>query len=287
MAQRKPPSGGKPAAKKGTSRPAGRPGTASSAKATATTPRKAPPRKPGRSIVNQRQTPWGVIWSVVGIVVFAAAVVVAVVATRGSGNSSAGAQCSGANSRYCLPELPAAKQIPGVTYRKTPQHTHQLHTVNYDASPPIGGDHSPYWADCSGTVYSAPIANENAVHALEHGAVWVTYRQGLPSSQVATLADDVKGQDHVLMSPYPNLKTPVSLQAWGYQLFVNKVNDPRIGQFIGALKANPAITPEVDNSGKPISCANPQFKQHPSTFGHPLFAPAAGGGGTTMGSSTP
>ena len=103
----------------------------------------------------------------------------------------------------------------------------------------------------------------------------------MPASQVATLANDVKGRDHVLMSPYPNLKSAVSLQAWGYQLFVPKVTDPRIARFIGTLAANPAITPELEG-GSAITCANPDFKNDPSTFGHPQFAPPAGGSGGTM-----
>jgi hypothetical protein len=108
------------------------------------------------------------------------------------------------------------------------------------------------------------------VHDLEHGAVWVTYRQGLPAAQVATLANDVKGQTKVFMSPYPGLSSTVSLQAWGYQLKVDSVTDPRIASFIGTLANNDSITPEV------TSCAQPTFVQHPSTFGHPLFAPSAG-----------
>lgn len=277
MAQRKSPSGGKPAAKKGTSRPAGKPATGSSAKVGVTKPpaaRPVPPRKSGKSIVNQKQTPWGLIASIAAVVVFAAVVIVVVVATHKSSNSNSagGAKCSGVNSRYCLPELAAAKQISGLTYKIEPAHTHVGHTVKYDATPPIGGDHSAYWADASGTVYPNPIANENAVHALEHGSVWVTYRQGLPAADVAKLAADVKGHNYVLMSPYPNLKTKVSLQAWGYQLFVDSVTDPRITQFIATLANNPGIAPEKNGEYQ-----QPTFKAHPSTFGHPLYAPASGG----------
>jgi hypothetical protein len=284
MAQRKSPSGGKPAAKKGTSRPAGKPATGSSAKVSTTKPvgatkppvaRSGPPRKPGKSIVNQKQTPWGLIASIAAVVVFAAVVVIVVVATRKSGgntNAAGGPKCSGANSRYCLPELAAAKQISGVTYKIEPAHNHVTHTVKYDSTPPIGGDHSTYWADASGTVYPNPIASENAVHALEHGSVWVTYRQGLPASEVAKLAADVTGHNYVLMSPYPNLKSKVSLQAWGYQLFVDSVTDPRITQFIATLANNQKIAPEQNGEYQ-----QPTFKAHPSTFGKPLYASASGG----------
>ncbi|MFI6012195.1 DUF3105 domain-containing protein [Streptomyces sp. NPDC051243] len=52
---------------------------------------------------------------------------------------------------------------------------HVQTAVEYPMNPPVGGDHNKAWMTCDGTVYNKPIANENAVHSLEHGAVWVTY----------------------------------------------------------------------------------------------------------------
>jgi MFS family permease len=53
------------------------------------------------------------------------------------------------------------------------------------------------------------ISNENAVHSLKHGAVWITYRPDLPEGQVETLRDLVQGQTYILVSPYPDLPSPV------------------------------------------------------------------------------
>jgi hypothetical protein len=242
---------------------------ASGASATGRPPTNRPPvkKKPGKSIVNQRQRPWGLIITAVVLVIFAAAIVGVVVAR--SGHSSSSPQTVDASDPYRQPELPAAKAIKGLTYKVEASHNHVSGTIKYDASPPVGGDHNGYWADCSGTVYSQPIANENAVHMLEHGAVWITYNaKTLPASQLATLKKLVNGQDGMALSPYPDLKTPISLQAWGYQLFVQKASDPRIQQFISALRYNKKTTPEYG-----ASCSDPSFKTHPSTFGHPVDGP--------------
>ena len=51
--------------------------------------------------------------------------------------------------------------------------THVTTAVNYPQTPPTGGDHNPVWLNCG--VYEEPQQNENAVHVLEHGAIWTTY----------------------------------------------------------------------------------------------------------------
>ncbi|WP_375479654.1 DUF3105 domain-containing protein [uncultured Jatrophihabitans sp.] len=244
-----------------------------------------PPRKPGKSIVNQKQTPWGLVAATVAVVLFAAAIVVVVIATHKSGGDGSattatkGGQSVDANDPYRQPELPAAKAIKGVTYRVEGNHTHVDGHIKYDSSPPVGGNHSQYWADCTGTVYPKAIANENAVHMLEHGAVWVTYNaKTLSAAGVAKLKTYVSGQDRMAMSPYPNLKTPISLQSWGYQLFVDSASDPRIPQFISTLRYNSKTTPEPS-----ATCSQPTFKTHPSTYGNPLWQPSDGASGNTSG----
>jgi hypothetical protein len=274
------PAGGRPA---GSGASAGR-GPGGRGPAGRGAPGRPPARKPGKSIVNQKQTPWGLIAAATAVVLFAAAIVVVVIATHKSGSSgsttaSKGGQKVDASDPYRQPELAAAKSIKGITYRVEGNHTHVEGHIKYDASPPVGGNHSQYWADCTGTVYSKAIANENAVHMLEHGAVWITYNaKTLSASGLAKLKTYVSGQDRMALSPYPNLKTPISLQAWGYQLFVNSASDPRIAQFISTLRYNQKTTPEYG-----ATCSQPTFKTHPSTYGHPLWEPANGATGNTSG----
>jgi hypothetical protein len=115
---------------------------------------------------------------------------------------------------------------------------HQSGDLTYPMSPPVGGPHNGYWQNCMGDVYTAEIAEEHAVHSLEHGAVWITYRPDLPQDQIDKLARRVEGREYMLMSPYPNLDAPISLQAWGYQLKVDNADDSRIDDFISALRLN-------------------------------------------------
>ena len=111
-------------------------------------------------------------------------------------------------------------------------------TVQYPVQPPVGGRHNAAWQRCQGDVYDAPIASEHALHSLEHGAVWITYRPDLPEDQVEALAAKVRGNDHMLMSPFDGLDRPISLQAWGYRLKLDNANDGRIDEFIRALRVN-------------------------------------------------
>ncbi len=55
---------------------------------------------------------------------------------------------------------------------------HTTEPVFYGQIAPVGGDHGPVLQNCG--FYEEPVRNENAVHSLEHGAVWITYRPDLP-----------------------------------------------------------------------------------------------------------
>ncbi|MGC4112577.1 MAG: DUF3105 domain-containing protein [Nocardioides sp.] len=110
---------------------------------------------------------------------------------------------------------------------------HTTKPVDYKQVPPAGGPHDPTWDDCG--VYTAPPRNENAVHDLEHGTVWVTYRPGLDAAgiqQLQTALDAVKS-GKIMLSPYPGLPAPVVVTVWDAQLALKGPDDPRLATFIG------------------------------------------------------
>jgi hypothetical protein len=134
----------------------------------------------------------------------------------------------------------ARHQISGLETTKDLGRSHREGTLSYPDSaskPPVGGDHNQVPESCQ--VYDKAIANEHAVHSLEHGAVWVTYDPSLPAKDVEKLKGKVDGDPYRMMSPYPGLKSKVSLQAWGEQLFVDSVNDKRIDTFLDLFTSGP------------------------------------------------
>jgi len=120
-------------------------------------------------------------------------------------------------------------------------NNHTQETVDYEQDPPAGGAHNPVWQTQG--FYEEPVRNENAVHTMEHGAVWITYSPDLPQDQIDRIQEIVEGQDCLLASPYPSLASPIVASAWGAQVRLESADDPNLERFISAYRKGPQ-TPE-------------------------------------------
>ncbi len=130
----------------------------------------------------------------------------------------------------------------------TPETGHNSDIViDLGTMPPMGGVHHPQWQQCK--VYDEPIQVEHAVHALEHGGIWITYEPSITDDEVDQLGKFTQGEPFVMVSPYPNLESPIVVTAWGLQLSVDSAEDQRIQEFIDAY-ANGPQTPEPGASCK-------------------------------------
>ena len=234
----------------GTGRPAGKGGPAG---------KRGPAGKGGRTRpaanVVAPQRPWGLIAAAIAVVVFAAAVITYAVVQVNEANAL---------------KVESVDEIEGIqSYDYPAGQEHVTTTVDYAESPPVGGPHAPPpdWADCTGTVYDVDIRHENAVHSLEHGAVWITYDpDAVSESDIATLAELVEDESGRMMSPYAGQDSPISIQSWGHQLKVDSAGDERLKQFADFLTLNNEFTPEPG-----ASCENPTFAASPV----PAEAPAS------------
>lgn len=122
-----------------------------------------------------------------------------------------------------------------------PAGQHTEGSVDYAQTPPAGGEHNPVWQNAG--FYNEPVKSENAVHTIEHGAVWITYSPDLPKQQVDKLRDLANNRDCLLVSPYEGLDSPVVASAWGKQLKLDSADDPALKSFVGSYLRGPQ-TPE-------------------------------------------
>jgi hypothetical protein len=200
-------------------------------------------------------------------------VIVLIVAVAGCGGSSndaspgaTGASASAATSASAASVgTPAPEGIDGVlAYAAVDPKTDQSHvngTVKYPTSPPTRGPHNPVWQNCG--YYTKAVVTENAVHALEHGAVWITYTDAVDAAARTTLQALAKANSYVLVTPYPANPAPFVLTAWGRQLKVDAITDPRVQKFIDTYAKDGPTVPEL---GAPCSGALGIPPDRPSTM---------------------
>ena len=153
----------------------------------------------------------------------------------------------GSSSTSSTPGTSGTSSTPGtvdpatvVTFAEQSQD-HVETPVSYVESPPIGGEHSKIWQNCG--FYSTPIASENGVHSMEHGAVWITFSPDLPVDHQAQLKAMTIGHTHVLISSFPGLNSPVVGSGWRVQQRFPTFDAAAITAFIAAYE-NGTQTPE-------------------------------------------
>ncbi|MGW0516245.1 DUF3105 domain-containing protein [Crossiella sp. NPDC003009] len=204
--------------------------------------RASAPRVP---IAMKKPKPWGTIAAVLAVLVFAGGVFGYAYVQNAD---QAAKQAALAEYTPSESNQDPTEKIQGVLKQKyeAGKHVPATQRVAYDHYPPIGGPHDEVWATCTGVVYPNPVRNENMVHSMEHGAVWIAYNPDqVKGGDLDKLKQRAQGQQFTMMSPYPGLDKPISLQGWGRQLKLDSADDQRIDQFISAVRRNQYIYPEI------------------------------------------
>jgi hypothetical protein len=134
-------------------------------------------------------------------------------------------------------------------------NTHVDTPVDYEQAPPVGGDHASAWLNCG--IYTEPVPEENAVHALEHGAVWAAYDPSVLSEDQVTELRQAVPDSYAVLSPYEGLESPIVLSAWGAQVAVESPEDERLEDFVTKYWQSPdapepgaACTGGIDAPGR-------------------------------------
>jgi len=104
----------------------------------------------------------------------------------------------------------------------------------YNSDPPTSGPHLPYLAPWG--IHTRPIPKELQVHNLEDGGVMVQHNCECPEL-VEKLAAVVKRyKDHVILAPYPGMKSKIALTAWTRIDTFEEFDEKRIVRFLEAYR---------------------------------------------------
>lgn len=105
-------------------------------------------------------------------------------------------------------------------------------TAAYNSNPPTSGDH--YAVPASIRFYDKELPDEQLVHNLEHGHVWIAYKPGL-SSDILSIFRDFSGGNIVVALRSKN-DTDIALAAWGrldkFNIEANGIDKQRVKDFI-------------------------------------------------------
>jgi hypothetical protein len=135
------------------------------------------------------------------------------------------ASCTPKNEPGKIGEVKIFSAVAGNDHTKTKDEI-----VKYDIFPPVGGRHAGVWQNCG--IYDNEIRNETAVHALEHGAVWFTYKPDLSETDKIKLRQLALENPYLLMSPYPSQDANLILTAWTVQLKLNGFDETKVQDFL-------------------------------------------------------
>ncbi len=99
----------------------------------------------------------------------------------------------------------------------------------YNSNPPTSGPHAgPVpWG------FSAEeIPDENAIHNLEHGGIWISYKN-IDDDSIATLENIAKRNSaSVIVSPREANDSTIAVTSWGRVLKLDAVDEDAINEFI-------------------------------------------------------
>ncbi len=103
----------------------------------------------------------------------------------------------------------------------------------YNSNPPTSGWHWPKPADWG--AYNASLPDEQLIHNLEHGGIWISYKPGsVDENMIKQLNDFAKRYRKIIVEPRDKNDSPIALAAWTHLQKLDRYNESEIIRFIEA-----------------------------------------------------
>lgn len=130
------------------------------------------------------------------------------------------------------------QSMPGVGYSEQGrQHVASGNVFEYNSNPPTSGPH--FGEPALWGVYKEELTDEQLIHNLEHGGVWISYKPGIP--------DDIKQKlegmhkkygTKIIVAPRSKNDTDVALAVWTRldKFNISDFSEMRVEIFIRRLR---------------------------------------------------
>ena len=136
---------------------------------------------------------------------------------------------------FLLLPRPNHKQELGLAYPIQGQDHIEVGATHapYNSNPPTSGPH--YVQPAAWGVYQTELPDEQLVHNLEHGGIWISYKN-IDDSTKAALEKIAHSQSKIIMTPRANDDAPIVLASWGRLQAFQTYDEKGILAFIEANK---------------------------------------------------
>lgn len=123
--------------------------------------------------------------------------------------------------------IPLGEEFPIEGRTHVPEGT----KVDYhNSNPPTSGNHWPRPAEWG--IYDKPLPDEVLVHNLEHGGIWISYKDvdEETKSKIKSIAE--KYPRAVIVTPRPENDAKISIASWGRLIKMDSLDEGLVERFI-------------------------------------------------------
>ena len=99
----------------------------------------------------------------------------------------------------------------------------------YNSNPPTSGAHG---SPVNPGVYTEELIDENVVHNMEHGGIWISYT-GITDAEIAQLVSIARRHSRsVVLSPRNSNDSPIAVASWGRLMKLETIDEEAIEEYI-------------------------------------------------------